>query len=133
MSESPRQNRREYFRLSLPNVPGQMQIIEIGGRPITTHTRPIILCDAGGGGLLIRADEDLPIRKGVVAQFVFSLVGQPFSFRGVLVRKVDDRESYHYGVQFIDVDEYHRGLLLSALGRMQVELNMRSRAVSGPD
>jgi c-di-GMP-binding flagellar brake protein YcgR len=115
-------NRREYFRLGLPAIPGLMNIIEIGQRPITTNARTVSILNAGGGGLLVLAEDDLPIRRGVVAQFTFEVGQHSFAFRGILVRKLDDRTSYEYGVRFIDVDEYQRGLLLSALGRLQVEL-----------
>lgn len=120
-------NRREYFRLSVPAIPGSMTIIEIGQRPITTAPKPVQIRNAGGGGLAVQAEEDLPIRRGVVAQFTFEIGQQQFSFRGVLVRKLDDLTSYEYGVRFIDVDEYQRGLLLSALGRLQVELMKAGR------
>ncbi len=115
-------NRREYFRLDLNGLPAIMRIIEIGQRPITTHPREVLILNAGGGGLYIQAEDDLPIRRTVVAQFEFSLGGQEFSFRGVLTRKVDDLKSYQYGVKFIDVEEYQRGQLLGVLGRMQVEM-----------
>ncbi|HYG59472.1 MAG TPA: PilZ domain-containing protein [Symbiobacteriaceae bacterium] len=116
------ENRREYFRLELPELPATMQILEVGQRPITTHPRTVQLLNASGGGLYIQADEDLPVRRGVVAQFEFTLGQSNFSFRGLLIRKLDDRETYKYGVQFIDTDEYQRGLLVSTLGRLQVEL-----------
>lgn len=116
------ENRREYFRLELPECPATMQILEVGQRPITTHPRAVYLLNASGGGLYLLADEDLPVRRGVVAQFEFTLGQTNFSFRGLLIRKLDDRATYKYGVQFIDTDEYQRGLLVSTLGRMQVEL-----------
>lgn len=100
-----------------------MQILEVGQRPITTSARQVNILNAGGGGLYVQAEDDLPIRRGVVAQFEFTLGGNNFSFRGVLTRKLDDRENYEYAVRFIDVDEYQRGLLLSILGRIQVESN----------
>lgn len=123
MTTSPEENRREYFRLNLDAIPATMTILEVGQRPITTNPRTVYLLNASGGGLYILAEDDLPIRRGVICQFEFSLGQYGFSFRGVLVRKLDDRETYKYGVEFIDVDEYQRGLLVSALGRLQVELN----------
>lgn len=122
MGVRPAENRREYFRIPVAQQPATMSIIEIGQRPITTEPRSVLILNAGGGGLYIQADEDLPIRRGVVAQFEFNLNGQAFSFRGLLTRKLDDRHTYQYGVCFIDVDEYQRGLLLSILGRMQVDM-----------
>ena len=98
-----------------------MQILEVGQRPITTYPRTVHLLNASGGGLYVQAEDDLPVRRGVIAQFEFTLGQSNFSFRGVLVRKLDDRLTYKYGVEFIDTDEYQRGLLLSVLGRMQVE------------
>ncbi|HWI66663.1 MAG TPA: PilZ domain-containing protein [Symbiobacteriaceae bacterium] len=117
------ENRREYFRIPLDMHPAQMQILEVGQRPITTHPRTVHLLNASGGGLYLQAEDDLPVRRGVIAQFEFTLGQTNFSFRGVLIRKLDDRETYKYGVEFIDMDEYQRGLLCSVLGRLQVELN----------
>ncbi len=114
-------NRREYFRVELDELPATMQILEVGQRPITTNPRPIVILNASGGGLYIQVEEDLPVRRGVICQFAFTLGQQAFSVRGELSRKLDDRESYRYGVEFIDLDEYHRGLLVSTLGRLQVE------------
>jgi c-di-GMP-binding flagellar brake protein YcgR len=115
------ENRRSYFRLALDLVPATMTILEVGQRPITTNPRAVQILNASGGGLYIRAEEDLPVRRGVIGQFEFGLGAFTFSFRGVLLRKLDDRVSYKYGIEFIDVDEYQRGLLVSAVGRMQVE------------
>lgn len=122
VQEHSLENRREYFRLSFSALSASMQIIEIGQRPITTNPRSITVLNAGGGGLYIQAEEDLPIRRGVVAQFQFTLGTYQFSFRGLLVRKLDDRENFQYGIKFIDVDEYQRGLLLSMLSRVQLEM-----------
>lgn len=115
------ENRREYFRVVLDMHPANMQILEVGQRPITTYPRTVYLLNASGGGLYIEAEDDLPIRRGVIAQFEFTLGQTTFSFRGVLIRKLDDRQTYKYGIEFIDVDEYQRGVLVSALGRIQVE------------
>jgi len=122
------ENRREYFRVPLDMHPAAMQILEVGQRPITTYPRTIYLLNASGGGLYIQAEDDLPVRRGVIAQFEFTLGQSGFSCRGVLVRKLDDRETYKYGVEFIDMDEYQRGQLVSVLGRIQVEL---SKAAGG--
>jgi c-di-GMP-binding flagellar brake protein YcgR len=121
-------NRREYFRLSFATLIGTMQIIEIGRRPITTTPRSVSILDVSGGGICVQGDEDLPIRRGVVGQYVFAISSQNFVFRGTVVRKVDDRVTYEYGVRFIDVDEVQRSLLVSILGRLQVE---QSRRIGG--
>jgi c-di-GMP-binding flagellar brake protein YcgR len=120
MTASP-ENRREYFRIDLDAVMATMTILEVGQRPITTHPRTVQILNASGGGLYILADEDLPVRRGVIAQVEFGLGAHNFSFRGVLLRKLDDRVTYKYGMEFIDIDEYQRGLLVSQLGRIQVE------------
>jgi c-di-GMP-binding flagellar brake protein YcgR len=120
MTLSP-ENRREYFRVELGMLPAMMQILEVGQRPITTNPRTVYLLNASGGGLYAQVEDDLPVRRGVICQFEFTLGQVPFSVRGVLVRKLDDRETYKYGVEFIDFDEYHRGLLVSTLGRLQLE------------
>jgi c-di-GMP-binding flagellar brake protein YcgR len=122
------ENRREYFRMELGAMTAAMQILEVGQRPITTYPRTVSVLNASAGGLYIMAEDDLPVRRGVIAQFDFALGQSNFSLRGVLVRKLDDRVTYKYGVEFIDVDEYQRGLLVAALGRMQVEQN---RAAGG--
>lgn len=121
-------NRRDYFRLSFAELPGTMQIIEVGQRPITTDPRPIDILDASGGGLLIVSDQDLPIRKEIVAQFEFTINKVHFAFRGTFVRKLDDRKTYQYGVAFIDTDDRHQGLLVSVLGRLQVERRNKAGA-----
>jgi len=122
MNNNP-ENRREYFRVPLEMHPANMQILEVGQRPITTYPRTVHLLNASGGGLYVQAEDDLPVRRGVIAQFEFTIGQNNFSCRGVLVRKLDDRETYCYGVEFIDMDEYQRGVLLGALSRMQVEKN----------
>jgi hypothetical protein len=114
--------------MELGTATATMQILEVGQRPITTYPRTVNLINASAGGLYIEADDDLPVRRGVIAKFDFTLGQNSFSLRGVLVRKLDDRVTYKYGVEFIDVDEYQRGLLVAALGRMQVEL---SRSAGG--
>lgn len=117
------QNRREYFRVSFADTVAEMHILEVGQRPITTFPRAVRLLNVSGGGLLMESDDDLPIRRGVIAQFSFTVGGQPFSFRGTFLRKLDDREVYRYGVMYIDVDEYQRAVLLSTLSRVQLEMS----------
>lgn len=109
--------------MELGTVTATMQILEVGQRPITTYPRTVSVINASGGGLYVMAEDDLPVRRGVIAQFDFTLGQTNFSFRGLLVRKLDDRVTYNYGVEFIDVDEYQRGLLVATLGRLQVELS----------
>ncbi len=97
-----------------------MKIIEVGQRPITTDPKSVAIIDASGSGLCVVCQEDLPIRRGVIAVFDFELMGSRFEFRGTFMRKIDDLKKFEYGVRFIDVDENQRGALISVLGRLQV-------------
>lgn len=124
----PAQNRREYFRLEFLDLPGTMQVIQVGERFVTTELKPIQLENVGGGGLGIQSGEDLAIRRGIRAVFRFSIGGQPFTFRGEFNRKIDDRQTFRYGIEFIDVDEQARAQLLAVLSRIQIEKRTRAGA-----
>jgi c-di-GMP-binding flagellar brake protein YcgR len=120
-------NGREYFRLDFVEQPASMQIIEVAGRKITTQPRAAAIIDASGGGLCIRVDEDLPVRRGIVAAFDFTFGPQHFVLKGIVLWKFDDRLVYQYGVKFLDLDEHQRGLLVSILGRIQIDRNAKTK------
>jgi len=121
-------NGRDFFRIALPEVEGTMEVIEVGQRPVKTEPKEILIIDGSGSGLAVISQDDLQIRRTVVAIFSFYLGDTDFRFRGTLVRKVDDMRRYEYGVRFIDVDERQQGALISVLGRIQVQ---RHRATGG--
>lgn len=121
-------NQRDFFRVPLADHPCNMKIIEVGQRPITTDAKPCAIIDASGSGLCIICQEDLPIRRGVIAVFDFELMATPFRFRGTFMRKIDDLKKFEYGVRFIDVDEGQRGTLISILGRLQVTRHRQTGA-----
>lgn len=124
----PAQNRREYFRLEFLDLPGTMQVVQVGERFVTTELKPIQIENVGGGGLCVQSSEDLAIRRGIRAVFRFSISGQPFVFHGEFSRKIDDRQTFRYGIEFIDVDEQARALLLTVLSRVQIEKRTRAGA-----
>jgi len=127
-SQSAQSNGRDFFRISLPDVDGTMEVIEVGQRPVKTEPREIQIIDGSGSGLAVISQDDLQIRRTVVAIFAFHLGETDFHFRGTLVRKVDDMRRFEYGVRFIDIDERQQGALISILGRLQVQ---RHRANGG--
>lgn len=106
-----------------------MRIVEIGGRPITTEERTVSIIDASGGGLCVLSNEDLPIRRGVIAVFEFTMLNYSFVFHGTFVRKIDDLKKFEYGVRFIDVDDRQQAQFISVLGRLQVERHSRTAGV----
>lgn len=124
----PAQNRREYFRLDFLDLIGTMQVVQVGERFVTTDAKPVQIENVGGGGLLIQSQEDLMIRRGIRAVFRFSVSGQAFAFHGEFMRKIDDRQSLRYGIEFIDVDEQARAQLLAILSRIQIEKRTRAGA-----
>jgi len=121
-------NGRDFFRIALPEVEGTMEVIEVGQRPVKTDPKAIQIVDGSGSGLAVLSQDDLQIRRTVIAIFTFHLGETDFQFRGTLVRKVDDMRRFEYGVRFIDVDERQQGVLISVLGRIQVQ---RHRATGG--
>lgn len=120
MAEQNGFNRR-YFRLVLGDHPATMQVTQIGDRPGNTDPKTVYLADIGGGGMKIVCNDDLPIRRGVVASFRFDLAGHIFSLQGTLVRKLDALTRFEYGVAFTDLDDRQQSLLISILWRLQIE------------
>lgn len=114
-------NRREYFRIDLTGLVGTMQVIQVAGRQVNAEPKEVRILNAGGGGLGILFQDDLAIRMGIIAIFNFNLGGCDFSLRGELIRKLDDRKEYRYGVEFIDLDPKQQDTLISVLGRLQLE------------
>lgn len=127
-SQPAHSNGRDFFRIALPEIDGTMEVIEVGQRPVKTDPREIQIIDGSGSGLAVISQDDLQIRRTVIAIFTFHLGDTDFQFRGTLVRKVDDLRRFEYGVRFIDVDERQQGALISILGRLQVQ---RHRATGG--
>lgn len=107
---------RKYFRLSA-DIPCTFRLKKVGSSELgnTKFGRGQIL-DVGGGGLCFRCDYDFPIRRTVILSFQFSLMeGQRFVLDGELLRKMDTREEFVYGVQFKDIPEAERERLIGVL------------------
>ncbi|HLO02575.1 MAG TPA: PilZ domain-containing protein [Symbiobacteriaceae bacterium] len=122
------QNRREYFRLDFLDLTGSIQVVQVGERFVTTEPKAIQIENVGGGGLFIQSQDDLMIRRGIRAVFRFAVGGQAFTFHGEFCRKIDDRQTFRYGIEFIDVDEQARAQLLTILSRIQIEKRGRAGA-----
>ena len=67
------ENRRNYFRIELKTpMPGEMTITMFNGKKVNLGSTRIEIFDVGPGGLRIKTDIKLPIRKDLILKFAIN-------------------------------------------------------------
>lgn len=114
-------NRRDHFRLRMQMHPGMLHVLAVANKEVRVGSARVGLVDLSGGGCQIRADIDLPIRLRVLVEVEFQVLGEHFRLEGELLRKLDDRRGYYYGVTFVRMAERHRTRLIRVLNGLEME------------
>ena len=116
------ENRRNYFRIELKTpLPGEMTIAMFNGKKVNLGSTKVEIFDIGPGGLRIKTDIKLPIRKDLILKFTMNIHGEPLELPGIIVWKKEvDFENNMYGIQFILNDREKRNVT-SLLNRFQVK------------
>ncbi len=117
------ENRRNFFRIDLKTpMPGEMTITMFNGKKVNLGSTKIEILDVGPGGLRIKTDIKLPIRKDLILKFSITILGEPLELPGIIAWKKEvDFEHNMYGIQFILNDKERRDLT-ALLNRFQVKL-----------
>ena len=117
------ENRRNFFRIDLKTpMPGEMTITMFNGKKVNLGSTKIEILDVGPGGLRIKTDIKLPIRKDLILKFSMNILGEQLELPGIIVWKKEvDFENYMYGIQFSLNDKQRRDVT-SLLNRFQVKL-----------
>ena len=117
------ENRRNFFRIDLKTpMPGEMTITMFNGKKVNLGSTKIEILDVGPGGLRIKTDIKLPIRKDLILKFSMTILGEPLELPGIIAWKKEvDFENNMYGIQFILNDKERRNVT-SLLNRLQVKL-----------
>ena len=116
------ENRRNYFRIELKTpMPGEMTITMFNGKKVNLGSTKIEILDMDPGGLRIKTDIKLPIRKDLILKFAMNILGEPLELPGIIAWKKEvDFENNMYGIQFILNDKERRNVT-SLLNRFQVK------------
>ena len=117
------ENRRSFFRVDLKTpLPGEMTITMFNGKKVNLGSTKIEILDVGPGGLRIKTDIKLPIRKDLILKFSMTILGEPLELSGVNVWKKEvDFDDNMYGIQFI-LNEKERKNVTSLMNQLQVKL-----------
>ena len=66
-------------------LPGEMTIKMFNGKKVNLGSTKIEILDVGPGGLRIKTDIKLPIRKDLILKFSMTILGEPLELLGVNV------------------------------------------------
>ena len=103
-------------------MPGEMTITMFNGKKVNLGSTRIEIFDVGPGGLRIKTDIKLPIRKDLILKFSMTILGEPLELPGIIAWKKEvDFENNMYGIQFI-LNDKERKDLTALLNRFQVKL-----------
>jgi Tfp pilus assembly protein PilZ len=92
------------------------------GKKVNLGSTKVEIFDIGPGGLRIKTDIKLPIRKDLILKFTMNINGEPLELPGIIVWKKEvDFEHNMYGIQFILHDKERKNVT-SLLNRFQVKL-----------
>ena len=117
------ENRRNFFRIDLKTpMHGEMTITMFNGKKVNLGSTRIEIFDVGPGGLRIKTDIKLPIRKDLILKFAMNILGEQLELPGTVAWKKEvDLENNMYGIQFI-LNEKQRRNVTALLNRFQVKL-----------
>lgn len=72
-------------------------------------------------------DYDLPVRKQISLQLYFVLQNEEFSFKGKIVRKVEQLNNIVYGIEFIEVNDKEQQRLHLLIQQMEIERRKKTK------
>ena len=82
------ENRRNFFRIDLKTpMPGEMTITMFNGKKVNLGSTKIEIFDMGPGGLRIKTDIKLPIRKDLILKFSMTILGEQLELPGIIAWK----------------------------------------------
>jgi c-di-GMP-binding flagellar brake protein YcgR len=116
MGSSKKPNKREFFRVYIEE-PLSINITKIGNVTLDLHERGTIQ-NISAGGLEFISNLDVQIKKGILVEVGFVILGNPFRLNGDLVRKLETKKETRYGLKFI-ISDRGREELLEILFRVE--------------
>lgn len=121
------ENRRKFFRIDLKTpLPADMTIAMFNGKKVNLGSTKVEILDIGPGGIRIKTDIKLPIRKDLILKFSMNILGEQLGLSGIVVWKREvDFENNMYGIQFI-LNDKERKNVTPLLNRFQVKLRKSS-------
>ncbi|MDZ7834459.1 MAG: PilZ domain-containing protein [Alkalibacterium sp.] len=118
----PKEERRKYFRLTLPDLlEADMTILSISGKKADVGETGVVVKNIGPGGLCFISNIKLPVNKEIILQFKSELSGEEIKAYGSLDWIEErDYDLFEYGLEFT-FDEKARTGLTKVLNQFQVK------------
>ncbi|WP_174729061.1 EAL domain-containing protein [Mesobacillus harenae] len=119
----PAENRREYFRIQLPEpLDSLMTIVKINGKTIRLGKTKVEIDDIGLGGLRFNSSLKIPESKDFLLRFEFEVLENPFTFEGnVAWKQTLNDDLQQYGVEF-NITEKERENLAATLNKLAIKV-----------
>src|SRR3954451_17273629 len=85
-TEAHFENRRNFFRIDLKTpLPADMTIAMFNGKKVNLGSTKVEIFDIGPGGLRVKTDIKLPIRKDLILKFSMTILEQQLGLSGTVV------------------------------------------------
>lgn len=119
----PAENRREYFRIQLPEpIDSLMTIVKINGKNIRLGKTKVEIDDLGLGGLRFNSSLKIPESKDFLLRFEFEVLEKSFTFEGnVAWKQTLNDDLQQYGVEF-NITEKERENLAATLNKLAIKV-----------
>lgn len=122
--------RRNAFRISLHEQKCTFEFIDFGDKllePLKHRKGEGKIRYISRTGLQMICDYDLPVRKQISLQLYFVLQNEEFSFKGKIVRKVEQLNNIVYGIEFIEVNDKEQQRLHLLIQQMEIERRKKTK------
>jgi c-di-GMP-binding flagellar brake protein YcgR len=118
-----KKERRNSFRINFNNfLNGKAEILSINDKKINVNKIiNLEILNISEGGLKTKTILDFPINIIIILELTFYLIDRSFKLKGRIISKNKNGNSYEYGIQFIDVIESEKQLLVKYLFNYQIK------------
>lgn len=128
------QTRRKSFRIDVHLDDCRFEIADVKRdleKPLQEIAGRGIVRDLSFDGLRLQSEVDLPVKAAITLQISFTFENEPFTFKGVLLRKEEriNERAYTYGLRFTEADLRSQNEFNKLL--MAKELEIRNQLLKG--
>ncbi len=118
-----KKERRNSFRINFNDfLNGKAEILSINNKKININKFiNLEILNISEGGLKTKTILDFPINIVIILELSFYLIDIKFKLKGIIKSKNKKGNFYEYGVQFIDVLESEKQLLVKCLFNYQIK------------
>ena len=132
LSEKPKVERRQYFRVELPlPLSTEMTIVSLNEKSLSLGTTEVVVENIGPGGLRFMSHLRLTPHENILYGFETEIMGNLISLNGTIVWFQEiSKGIFNYGVEFA-IDEIDRDNLTAILNKVASKIRANVMLIEG--